>query len=371
STPRDGFTTPSTAIYAAICGRPGRKIPHWEHWSCPDAETYLTGIDYYDHPRLCRQKLAELYPQLGQPVYDTDAPRSRPTAEESTSAQTDDQGKHRVRWGDSFTWEWDWGRWLKDPEEIFSFSPLATDFTDIPVVESRDYRDEDKLYDEYRKRWPAEWTGNGPAGEFNAAFFYNTLFMWPLLSFGWENFMQACLDERFDRVLDEFAELSRRVFRVLSRMPVSAVICHDDIVTTRGPTCSPAWMRAHIFPRYEEYWSMIKATGKKVIFMSDGNMDAYADDVFACGADGIVTEPHTDYKTIARKHPDKFLSGEGDNRILTRNDPDEIKAMVKNMAETARMAAGYTMCIGNHIPWNVTPQGIKRYLDYSTEFACR
>ena len=48
-------------------------------------------------------------------------------------------------------------------------------------------------------------------------------------------------------------------------------------------------MRKHIFPRYEEYWAGLRATGKKVIFMSDGNMDPYADDVFACGADGIVT----------------------------------------------------------------------------------
>ena len=40
-------------------------IPHWEHWSCPDAEIYLTGIDYYEQPRQCRLRLRELYPQLG------------------------------------------------------------------------------------------------------------------------------------------------------------------------------------------------------------------------------------------------------------------------------------------------------------------
>ena len=46
-------------------GRGGKRLLHWEHWSCPDAETYLTGIDYYDHPKLCREKLRELYPMLG------------------------------------------------------------------------------------------------------------------------------------------------------------------------------------------------------------------------------------------------------------------------------------------------------------------
>ncbi|MHC4505622.1 MAG: hypothetical protein ACYTFI_20135, partial [Planctomycetota bacterium] len=51
--------------YLAYMGLAPDPIPHWEHWSCPDAETYLAGIDYYEHPKLCREKLKELYPQLG------------------------------------------------------------------------------------------------------------------------------------------------------------------------------------------------------------------------------------------------------------------------------------------------------------------
>ena len=65
--------------YLAFMGLAPRRIPHWEHWSCPDAETSLPGIDYYEHPRLCRLKLAELYPQLGLPVPETDDPKPRPT----------------------------------------------------------------------------------------------------------------------------------------------------------------------------------------------------------------------------------------------------------------------------------------------------
>ena len=41
--------------------------------------------------------------------------------------------------------------------------------------------------------------------------------------------------------------------------------------------------------------------------------------------------------------------------------------MVESMVETGRMSGGYMMCIGNHIPWNVPPQAIKRYLDLSAE----
>jgi len=45
--------------YESFMGLGPRRIVHWEHWSNPDAETYLTGIDYYVHPRLCRLKLEE------------------------------------------------------------------------------------------------------------------------------------------------------------------------------------------------------------------------------------------------------------------------------------------------------------------------
>lgn len=359
--------------YLAYMGLAPARIPHWEHWSCPDAETYLTKIDYYAHPRECRLRLRELYPELELPVPASDAPRPRPSfsAEEGASA-VDERGRHTIRWGDGESWHWDWGRTFPDAEAVLAFSPIEhADFTDVPVVESRDYRDEEALYRHYRAHYPAEWGDRAPEGSTASVFFYNTLFMWPLLTFGWDLFLQTCLDERFGRVLEEFAEINRRVFRVFARLPVNYIICHDDIVNTRGPVCSPAWMRRHIFPRYEEFWSIVRAAGKHVIFMSDGRMDAFADDVIACGARGIISEPYTDYKTIARRHTDCFLAGEGDNRVLTRNDPGEIRAMVESMVETARMTGGYMMCVGNHIPWNVTPEGIERYLQLSRELARR
>jgi len=359
--------------YLAYMGLAPKRIPHWEHWSCPDAETYLTGIDYYEHPRLCRLKLLELYPQLEFGIPESDDPKPRPALDlDGQSSTRDEQGRRRVRWGDGETSHWDWGKHFQSEEEVFAFSPLAQgDFTDIPVVESQDYSNEEALYRKYRERYPAEWGDQAQAGSADSVGFYNTMFMWPLLTFGWDLFLRTCLDPRFERIMDEFAEINRRVFRTFARLPVNFVVCHDDIVNSRGPVCSPKWMHKYIFPRYEEFWGIVKATGKRVIFMSDGNMTDFADDVMACGACGIISEPYTDYKAIARRHKDCFLAGEGDNRVLTRNNPDEIKAMVLSMVDTARLTGGYTMCIGNHIPWNVTPQGIKRYLDLSAELAHR
>jgi len=152
---------------------------------------------------------------------------------------------------------------------------------------------------------------------------------------------------------------------------INFFVCHDDICMARGPVCSPAWLREFIYPYYEEFFGYMNAVGIRVIFMTDGNPQVFVDDIMSCGARGIITEPFMDYKIVARNYENCFLAGEGDNRVLTRNNPDEIKAMVTSMVETGRMTGGYMMCVGNHIPWNVTPQGIQRYLDLSAQLAHR
>ncbi|NOZ22446.1 MAG: hypothetical protein GXP25_15300 [Planctomycetes bacterium] len=352
--------------YLTYMGKGPKKIPHWEHWSCPDAETYLTGIDYYEHPKLCREKLKDLYPQLGLGIPKTDDPRPRPEDQ-------DDKGKGR--WGDSLRDHWQQevaSNRFSSIEEMLRFSPLEQgDFSGWHVVVDGDYSSEEVIFQRYRQKYPQEWGDQAPEGSSVSVSFYNTMFMWPMLVFGYEHFLQICLEPEFERIMDEFAEINRRVFRAFARLPVNFAICHDDIVLSSGPVCSPAWMRKYIFPRYEEYWGLLKDAGKEVIFMVDGCVDAFVDDVMACGARGIISEPYTDYKAIARRYDNPFIAGEGDNRILMRNDPDEIERMVRSMVETGKMSGGYLMCIGNHIPWNVPPEAIKRYLDLSAELAWR
>ncbi len=347
-------------------GRGPRQMVHWEHWSCPDAETYLTGIDYFQHPRQCRLKMRELYPELGLGIPEKDDPKPRPE---------DQEDPRWGRWGDSNRDNWqqhDASHRFKSYEEMLRFSPLAQgDFTGWNVVEDGDYSSEEVIYQRFRRSRPAEWGDKAPQGSSASCSFYMTMFMWPMLVFGYENFLALCLEPEFERIMDEFAEINRRVFRAFARLPVNFVVCHDDIVLSSGPVCSPEWMRKFIFPRYEEFWGIVKASGKEVIFMVDGCVDAFADDVMACGARGIISEPYTNYKRLATRYKDCFLAGEGDSRVLMRNNPSEIRAMVKSMAETGRMSRGYMMCIGNHIPFNVPGEAIKRYLELSRELAQR
>ncbi|MDT8390154.1 MAG: uroporphyrinogen decarboxylase family protein [Lentisphaeria bacterium] len=356
----------SDPIFDSYMGRGPKQVVHWEHWSNPDAETYLTGINYFDHPKQCREKMRELYPELRLGIPKTDDPI--PHIE-------DQEDKGWGRWGGRFRDNWqqhDASHRFKSLDDMLKFSPLKqADFTGWNVVVDGDFSSEDIIYERFRKNYPAEWGDTAPAGRPACVYFYNTMFMWPMLTFGYENFLMLCLEPAFERIMDEFAEINRRVFRAFARLPVNFAVCHDDIVLTSGPVVSPAWMNKYIFPRYEEYWRILKDAGKEVLFMVDGNVDAFADDVMACGARGIISEPYTDYKAIARKYENCFIAGEGDNRVLMRNNPAEIRKMVESMAETAKMSAGYMMCVGNHIPFNVPGEAIKRYIELSRELAVR
>jgi hypothetical protein len=52
-----------------------------------------------------------------------------------------------------------------------------------------------------------------------------------------------------------------------------------------------------------------------------------------------------------------------DNQVLRRSDPDEIEAMVRGMVETAGITGGDVIADAHHIPRNIPPQAIVRYLD--------
>ena len=58
--------------YNSFMGNGPEQIAHWEHFACPDAETFITDIDYYEHPKVCREKMNELYPLLDLEIPPTD-----------------------------------------------------------------------------------------------------------------------------------------------------------------------------------------------------------------------------------------------------------------------------------------------------------
>jgi len=356
----------------AINLEPTDRIPHWESLSNPGFEKLLTGIDPWKHPQKARRRLLELLPQDVGSVPTTDEPLE--PLPEGQLTTVNEKGQQAARWGASHTWHWSWGEHFKSIEDVLAYDPMDhLDQRDTGIVAEYDYRlSVDELAQELQRRADESRAVTGDIALVTGGF-YNTLFMWPLLTFGWELFLElgAAYEEDMARLLSGFAVRSRKIFQAYARTDIEVISSHDDICYARGPVFRPEWLRRMIYPYYEEFWGVLKQAGKKVVFICDGNLDLVADDIFACGADGLRSEPFTNWPEIARKHPDKVLVGDGDNRILSTGDREAIYSMVEEMTDWGKRYPGYFCDCGNHLPWNLPPEAIKHYFDASDKFGWR
>jgi hypothetical protein len=356
----------------AIRLEPTDRIPHWESLSNPAFEKLMTGIDPWEHPQLARQRLLELIPQDMGGVPTSDEPLEHLPEDQLTVTTKD--GQRAVRWGASHTWHWDWGKHFKTVEDVLTYDPLAhMDQRGTGVVAEHDYSlSVEELAQQFQQSLDESRAVTGERALVTGGF-YNTLFMWPLLTFGWELFLEVggLYDDEMASLLERFAVRSRKVFQAYALTDVEVVTSHDDICYARGTIFSPAWLRRRIYPYYEEFWGILRAAGKKVIFISDGSVDKVADDIFACGADGIRSEPFTNWQEIAKKHPDKVLVGDGDNRVISGGNREAIYAMVKAMTDWGKRYPGYFADVGNHLPWNLPAEGIRWYFEASDEYGWR
>lgn len=357
----------------AINGQYSDIIPHWEAFYNPAyIETYLS-IDPYQESLKATQELLRSHPIDVAVVGYSNSVILRPAAEKDGMV-LDEQGDKLPRWGTSFTEHWGWGEGFSDIEDVLAYDPLSEmNFVGKGFIADYDFSlTAEELAKVFQRKIDTQRTLFGDTA-LELVGLYNTLFMWPMLTFGWENLLMLCgsYPTEMKRLLAGFAQRSRRVFEAIALTDTPLVWSHDDICYTRGPVVSPQWLREFVYPFYEEFWSIVRKTGKKVIFISDGNVTPIADDIFYLGADGIFSEPHTNWENLAAKHPDKILIGQGDCQVLATNDPSKIREMVSRMTETARNCPGYFMCIGNQIPHTLTPQSIRIYFEAAAEYSRR
>jgi hypothetical protein len=350
--------------------QPTDRIPHGEIFSNPEALRYITGIDPWQRPRSAQTALIKRYTLDVWSLPPEDIPI--PKLPEGDMF-IDEEGRKTLRWGQDRTWHWDWGRKFKTIDDVLAYQPLEhLDHRDMDPVALDLSPSVDELAAQFQRSLDKARASNGDLALATGGF-YNTLFMWPLLTFGWELFLElgAAHPEDTERLLRDFAEISRKVFRAWAKTDVEVFSSHDDICFQAGPVFSPQWLRQRIYPYYEEFWGYLKDAGKTVLFICDGNVDQVADDVIASGADGILSEMYTNWREYARKHPDKILMGDGDNRIIKTGDKDAIYAMVRGMADLGRDLPGYFFCVSNHLTWDLPPEGVKHYFDAAEKYGAR
>jgi hypothetical protein len=248
-------------------------------------------------------------------------------------------------------------------EEVLSFDPLKA-ATKLPSME------------ELTKSVRAAWE-NGQQAYPEAVYpggFYNTVFTWPIITFGWELFMRAAMDDpvRFDKVLESFTEISMMVVQAHVKAEVPIFLCHDDIVWASGTVFAPEWMRRYVFPRHKRLWQPLREAGIKVLFCSDGNFDEYVDDLADAGAEGFIFEPLTSLERLVEGYGQTHvIMGNIDSRILQFGKPEAIRAEVRRCADAGRDCPGFFFAVGNHIPYTVPIPSVECYLEAIGEYGAR
>jgi len=351
------------------------RIPCAELIWNPEFERLVTGIDPYQHPLKSRLKLIEKL-DIDLTIYIdlSNEPKKRLfTGKESSII--DEEGNLVVRWGSGTTARWNWGREFTDIEQVLEYDPLAPgalseeDTGGVDITLSVE-----ELAKVYNKLWHQKQDLLGKRSLVIGDGFYRTLFMWPLMKFGWKMFIKAALSEpeRFEKLLNKFALISEKIFKAWSLTDVKVIYTHDDLCHRQGPVFSLDWYRRYIFPWYKRIWAPLKERGIKVCFFGDGNMDMVIDDIFEAGADGIWFEPYTNLERVLEKYGDKkFVIGNMDARVLMFGGRKEIYEMVRRCTELGKDCPGYFYCVSTHIPHDVPVENIVTYFKACRELGKR
>lgn len=192
-------------------------------------------------------------------------------------------------------------------------------------------------------------------------------------AFGWEIILlTAGIDPvRFGELANRYSTWIQQYFDALAGANVPVVMIHDDLVWTSGAIFAPDWYRKYVFPNLKRQIAPLLASGKRVLFTSDGNLTEFIDDVADCGVHGFVVEPATNLKYIAEKYGKTHVFvGNADTRILLNGSQPQIRAEVERCLAIGKGCPGYFMAVGNHIPPN-TPVANALYYNQVYNELCR
>lgn len=196
---------------------------------------------------------------------------------------------------------------------------------------------------------------------------YTTLFMWGVEWLGWEVFMVAVMEdeEAFDRIFlaPAFEQTQALVDQILP-YEASIVVLHDDLADARGPVFPPDFYKTYIFPRYRTLFSRIHQAGKEVLFVADGNMDAFLEPLRDAGADGIMAEtPSTSMDHLLDVFDGCWIAGGMDTRMLTFGTPVEIAVAVDAIGKRTQNQPRFMLSSPGGLHANIPIENLVAYLD--------
>jgi hypothetical protein len=340
-------------VLDALSGRFPRRIPTKETLNHPRLVTEVSGVDVFtDTPRA----FALAWERLGIDIHaevTENAPPPRVPGGTWVEAGT--------RYADlgvfptSMPVEHLPGYDLSDPESVYSYDPG---------------RDDIRVEEQARalRRANADFRARHGERAVHYHLYYTTLFMWAVVTFGWEAFMTAAaLDpERFDRAFwQPWAETSRRHVEALCCMDEEVLFVHDDIAVSTGPVFAPAFYERFIFSRYGHILEPVRRAGKKLVFVSDGNIDMFLERLLSFPIDAVMYEnPAT---PLARVLETWGRAGRGfiggiDTFLLTHGTPDAVRAHTRQVIAEGRQYPGFILASCGGLHGNIPYENLRAYV---------
>jgi len=119
-------------------------------------------------------------------------------------------------------------------------------------------------------------------------------------------------------------------------------------------------------------YSPLLESGKKVIFVADGNYTEFVEDVAETGVSGFFFEPLTDLGYIVERYGrTHVIIGNADTRILLLGTREEIRREVERCMALGRKCPGFFMGVTNMIPSNTPVDNALYYNEVYEELSRR
>jgi len=197
--------------------------------------------------------------------------------------------------------------------------------------------------------------------------YYTTLFMFPVVKFGWESFMTGALiyPDDFDKKLWEpWSEISRKYAEVASTLDTEVVFFHDDLVSGTGPYFDMPFYEKYIFSRYNYILEPVVKAGKKIVFVCDGNLDVFLDRLLLFPIDGLMFEnPATPFNRVLDTwgKAGRGIIGGISTTLLTTGTPEQVRNHTKEVIEAGRIYPGFIISSCGGLHGNIPMENIITY----------
>ena len=204
---------------------------------------------------------------------------------------------------------------------------------------------------------------------------YTTCFHFAAEDLNYEEFLMACLEdeERMAGMLDIFEETSGKMLRAWAATDTELMFCHDDIANSNSTSLSPAWLRRNLLPRYKRLFKHFKDRNIPVLFVTDGNFTAIAQDLKEAGAEGFFLDAPcaTLEKLIPLCGRDMiYFTGPQPSTVMSKG-PADVKAEIKALAEIARDLPRFFFHMPGGFPHNMPTENVEAFYEGCLEYGWR